>query len=249
MPTSEASRPGRLFSCPDPEGALAISHECGFSQKDIEDAPKVRLEDAPPQSPAPVARTLASVTPTTTFNKIFDGLGAELKKHGLKIEKVAGWQTRGHPGTFAPRGVIFHHTASSRKGGNAPALGIVTVGRSDLPGPLSQFVVGRDGTVFFVAAGRAYHAGEGGPLKGIPEDDGNSYLIGVECENDGIGEPWPKEQKRAIGTLFAVLCKRMDVGARMVIGHKEWTSRKIDPAGIDMDRFRSRVKGYLEDLD
>lgn len=182
------------------------------------------------------------------MSDLFAGLGQELKNHGLKVQKVKGWRDRGHPGTFQPRGVMFHHTASNKLSGNAPALGIVTFGRVDLPGPLSQFVVGRDGTIFFVAAGRAYHAGEGGPLEGIPANQGNDYLVGVECENDGLGEKWPEVQKRAIGMLFAVLCKRMDVGAGKVIGHKEWTTRKIDPANIDMDTFRGRVRGYLKTL-
>lgn len=178
---------------------------------------------------------------------LFADLGKQLVRNGVKVRHVKGWRTRG-TGTFAPRGIVFHHTASAPQGGNAPALGIVTFGRPDLPGPLSQFVVGRDGTVFFVAAGRANHAGEGGPLKGIPADSGNSYLFGVECENSGIGEPWPERQKKAIAILFAVLLKRMKRGPRMVIGHKEWTSRKIDPAGIDMPGFRKRVRKAMKGL-
>ena len=58
------------------------------------------------------------------------------------------------------RGVMCHHTAGP-KDGNMPSLGIVTNGRPDLAGPLSQLCLGRDGTFFVVAAGRASHAGEG----------------------------------------------------------------------------------------
>lgn len=173
-------------------------------------------------------------------------LGRELTRNGVKVRKVKGWESRG-AGTFDPRGVIFHHTASA-PGSNAPCLGIVTHGRPDLPGPLSQFLVGRDGTVFFIAKGRANHAGEGGPLKGIPANSGNTYLFGVECENSGIGEPWPEAQKKAIATLFAVLLRRMKRTSRMVVAHKEWTSRKIDPAGIDMKAFRKRVRARMKSL-
>lgn len=172
----------------------------------------------------------------------YDGLARDLKKHGVKVRKVKGWRTRGREGAFEPRGVLFHHTASNPASGDAPALGICTVGRSDLPGPLCQFLVGRDGTVYFIAAGRANHAGLGGPIKGIPQDSGNSYLYGVECENSGVGEPWPSKQREAIAILFALLLKRMKRGARMVIGHKEYTSRKIDPNGIDLNAFRKRVQ-------
>lgn len=182
------------------------------------------------------------------MHKAYKGLAKVLRKKGLKVKVVQGWKTRGHPGTFAPRGVMFHHTASGSGGGNAPALGIVTHGRSDLLGPLCNFLVARDGTVYFVAAGRSYHAGEGGPLKGVPADNGNSYLFGVECENNGIGEKWPEKQKEAIATLFAVLLKRVGKKEEMVIAHKEWTSRKIDPAGINMEGFRYRVGEILDDL-
>ena len=171
---------------------------------------------------------------------VFVGLGKELKQHGLAVQKVAGWQNRGST-TFAPRGIIFHHTASNAAGGNAPALGIVTHGRSDLPGPLCQFLVGRDGTIFFVAAGRANHAGTGGPIKGIAQDNGNTFTIGVECENNGIGEKWGADQLEAIAILFAILLDRMEASPQMIIGHREWTTRKIDPANIDLNAFRARV--------
>ena len=175
------------------------------------------------------------------MDPLFKGLAATLRSHGLKVKAVKGWKTRGHEGTFTPFGVMFHHTASDKNSGNAPALGIVTHGRSDLPGPLCNFLVGRDGTIYFVASGRCDHAGEGGPLKGVPKDAGNTFLLGVECENDGVGETWPSYQKEAIAKLFAILLYRMHRGQAMCIAHREWTSRKIDPANINMDAFRNRV--------
>lgn len=177
------------------------------------------------------------------MNRVFEDLPQKLKNEGLQVRLVKGWKGRGRDGTWEPKGVMFHHTASNPKGGNAPALGIVTHGRSDLPGPLSNFVVGRDGTIFFVAAGRCNHAGEGGPLRGIPKDSGNAYLIGMECENNGIGEKWNDKQLRAIAILSAVLLERMDEPVKRLVGHKEWTNRKIDPANVVMWRFRLRVKG------
>lgn len=179
---------------------------------------------------------------------VWEGLEAELKNHGVKVRKVSGWKTRGSS-SFYPRGIIFHHTASAATSGNAPCLGICTHGRSDLPGPLCNFLVGRDGTVYFIAKGKANHAGTGGPIKGIPRDSGNTYLFGVECENNGLGERWPEGQKKAIATLYAVLLKRMKRGPRMVIGHKEYApTRKIDPAGIEMKVFRKRVRKVMRNL-
>lgn len=179
---------------------------------------------------------------------LFVGLAKELRRNGCTVKVVEGWKTRGRDGTYAPRGLIFHHTASNPIGGNHPALGVVTHGRSDLPGPLSQFLVGRDGTVFIVASGRSNHAGLGGPIKGIPLDSGNSFLLGVECENSGIGEPWLEKQKEAIATLFAVLCDRGEWSPEMIIGHKEYTSRKIDPHGIELGAFRTRVTKRMKTL-
>jgi hypothetical protein len=180
---------------------------------------------------------------------VFRGLARELRGHGLKVVKVRGWRARGRPGTYAPRAFFEHHTASPRTSGNAPCLRIVTEGRSDVPGPLSQFLIGRDATIYIVASGRCNHAGLGGPHKGIPKDSGNAYAMGVEVENNGVGEPWSPEMRWAMGVLTAVCLKRMRRGARMSIGHKEYApGRKIDPHGIGMWNFRRRVRRYLERL-
>ncbi|MDT5189601.1 MAG: hypothetical protein QOI28_1852 [Mycobacterium sp.] len=51
---------------------------------------------------------------------------------------------------------MVHHTGSD----NASAASIAD-GRPDLPGPLSQLHIARDGTVTVVAVGVAWHAGVG----------------------------------------------------------------------------------------
>jgi hypothetical protein len=83
-----------------------------------------------------------------------------LKGAGLKVSEVPGWENRGRGEMGTVKGVMCHHTAGP-KTGNMPSLGIVTNGRPDLNGPLSQLCLGRDGTYFVVAAGRANHAGSG----------------------------------------------------------------------------------------
>lgn len=173
----------------------------------------------------------AILTPT------LKGVGHELKHWGLDVQKVPGWQQRGHEGIWLPRAVFDHHTASSRLAGNIPALSIVTNGRPDLPGPLCNFLVGRDGLVVIVAAGRCYHAGEGGPLKGLPKDNANSYAFGIEIENDGVGEHYSRACLHSVVVLNAVLLRRVNRGAYFAICHKEWTPRKID-ASFDCDEVR-----------
>lgn len=179
------------------------------------------------------------------------GIARELRReHGLTVKVVPGWKERGRPYPFAPRAVFEHHTASNEHAGNTPSLGIVTNGRGVpgtpdfLPGPLANFVIGRDGTIVIVAAGRCNHAGEGGPLKGIPQDSGNMYAFGIEIENNGVGEEYPAEQKRAAAILTAVLLERVGARKAMAIGHREWTPRKIDPS-FGMNAFRQRVGKIL----
>ncbi len=171
-----------------------------------------------------------------------------LKTWGLKVETKDGFEHRGRPYSFNPRAVICHHTASSSTSGNYGSEGIVTSGRSDLPGPLCQFLLGRDGTVKIIALGYANHAGYGGPRSGIPENLGNSYTYGIEAENNGIGEKWSKEQANAYYRLCAALLNKMGTkDVSKVFAHKEWTSRKIDPAGLNMDQFRENVKKALNE--
>ncbi len=108
-------------------------------------------------------------------------LPAVLLDAGLRVAEQPGWQTRGRSDVGTVMGVMCHHTAGSRTG-IMPSLGVLTDGRSDLPGPLSQLGLGRDGTFFVIAAGRANHAGAGN-WQGITT--GNASFIGIEAENSG----------------------------------------------------------------
>jgi peptidoglycan hydrolase-like protein with peptidoglycan-binding domain len=168
-------------------------------------------------------------------------LADRLRAAGLKVAEVAGWQSRGSP-TFAPRVVVCHHTAGARSG-EAPSLNVVRDGRPGLPGPLSQLVLGRSGTFYVVASGRANHAGTGG-WKAV---SGNTASLGIEAENAGDGtDPWPDVQLDAYVRGVATICDELGIASDMVCGHREWApGRKVDPRGIDMDLFRGRVAAIL----
>jgi hypothetical protein len=176
------------------------------------------------------------------------GLGKALKRAGLKTRKVQGWETRGRfPAKF--RATTFHHTASNKNSGDAPCLGLVTRGTSLVPGPLCNILISRSGVVYLVAAGKANHAGLGGPLRGVPENSANLMSVGFECENDGRGEPWGRKQLEAINLATAVTLRFLGRRARRHFAHKEWAPRrKSDPAGIDMVRDRRRVAKMLRIL-
>lgn len=191
---------------------------------------------------------------------LLERVARDLKREGVEVRFVSGWRSRGRDGSYDPEGVLAHHTASSKLSGPAPALGIVTTGRSDLPGPLCQIHLARPrkvgkrkrargirygSVVTIVAAGRANHAGLGGPFRWIPEDSGNRDAVGIEAENDGVGEPWPEDQRDVYVLLTAYLLYHLEQSAWFCGGHKEYTSRKIDPFGIGMSGFRRRVRKTL----
>lgn len=161
-----------------------------------------------------------------------------LRGAGLKVAETEGWASRGDGDMGTVRGVMLHHTATATPG-NMPTLSLLKTGRPGLRGPLCQLGLGRDGTYYVVAAGRANHAGVG-VWRGI---SGNSSFIGIEAENSG-SEPWPEVQLDAYRRGVAALLRRLRVLPVMCCGHKEFAlpkGRKIDPGGIDMDAFRADV--------
>lgn len=167
-----------------------------------------------------------------------------LEDAGLKVAEQPGWLTRGRGDVGTIKGVVCHHTAGPATG-NMPSLGIVTNGRAGLPGPLSQLCLGRDGTYFVVAAGRANHAGPGN-WEGVTT--GNSNFIGIEAENRGrLGDAWPEVQMDAYRRGVAAILTKIGVGANMCCGHREYAKpdgRKPDPR-FDMDDFRADVAAIM----
>lgn len=160
---------------------------------------------------------------------------------GLTVIEQPGWKTRGHGDMGKVQGIICHHTAECRDSDTEPSLKVITHGRPGLEGPLCHLGLGQSGTYWVVAAGLAYHAGKGS-WKGITS--GNSHFIGIEAENDGIGEAWPDVQMEAYAKGCAAIAKYCGFGTDMVIGHKEWApKRKIDPSFL-MEDFRKRVASH-----
>lgn len=172
-------------------------------------------------------------------------LPAVLEGAGLKIAEVQGWRTRGRGDVGRVRGVICHHTAGPRVG-NMPSLDLIVNGRTDLHGPLAQLGLGRDGTFYVIAAGRANHAGPG-VWRTI--ETGNSSFIGIEAENRGTrDDSWPQVQMEAFHRGVAAILRQLGADERMVCGHREYArpkGRKIDPL-FDMADFREEVAAILQ---
>jgi len=167
-----------------------------------------------------------------------------LEAAGLKVAEQPGWRVRGRAEMGPVLGVICHHTAGPAQG-NMPSLGIITNGRPDLAGPLAQLGLGRDGTFYIVAAGRANHAGAGS-WQGVAT--GNSSFIGIEAEHTGDpNTPWPAVQMDAYRRGVAAILKQVGAASRMCCGHKEYAlppGRKTDPT-FDMDDFRAGVESVM----
>lgn len=186
------------------------------------------------------------------------GMADALRKHGLTVVEYAGWKTRGYAGQDLTdiRGVMVHHTATNRAAFNASVAPTATMcinGRSDLPGPLSQILFARDGSVHLLAAGLANHAGPG-YVPGVPRDAGNWHFIGIECESSGIAPAdWTADQLRVLPYLCAALeleyLQHRRPEQRYLVGHKEYSSGgKIDPFGLprDMDGLRADVNDIID---
>ncbi|MCP3804205.1 N-acetylmuramoyl-L-alanine amidase [Allokutzneria sp. A3M-2-11 16] len=146
------------------------------------------------------------------------------------------------------RGVLLHHTGGSGAG-NFPALNYLIQGELPAkPPPVANLGLARDGTWYTIGAGLASHAGRG-KWPGIPTDNGNPHLIGVEAQSTGKGD-WTPEQLESYPRGVAALLRHLGLPADRAIAHKEWRpGDKIDPAGWpgDINGFRDTVRAYLED--
>lgn len=183
-----------------------------------------------------------------------------LRDAGLRVVEVDNWLFHGRPGAFAPVGVNNHHTGASAKGWSlakelAYARWMFRQGRSDLPAPLCQIALGRSGTVYVGAAGRANHAGTARASGSVAAGDGNALYIGIEWMLSGT-EAIPDDMMEAGVTLNAVLTKKVTKTSEQTITSHYLTSVTGkwdigDPNGVvykdkrvlDIAAFRARAKG------
>ncbi|MFJ4831573.1 peptidoglycan-binding protein [Streptomyces sp. NPDC088747] len=181
---------------------------------------------------------------------------AALRAESVAVEEHGSWSThnRNGVGSWGPvQGVMLHHTAGSG------SVELCRAGRADLPGPLCVAVIAKDGKVHLVGYGRTNHAGRGGravydavrdstalPARpGTDAVDGNTHFYGFEIENLGNGrDPYPEAQLKAAEKVAAAVCRAHGWHAARVIGHKEWTTRKIDPT-FSMAAMRTRIAKRL----
>jgi N-acetyl-anhydromuramyl-L-alanine amidase AmpD len=171
-----------------------------------------------------------------------------LQAEGVRLVEYPGWRDRGHGDFKDIRGVMVHHTGSD----DASAASIAE-GTPDLPGPLSQLHIARDGVVTVVAVGVAWHAGVG-MYPWLPTNMANWHMIGIECANTGTSPTaphrtnWPDVQYDALVRSCAAINRRLAQNSSRTIGHKEYAGRaqgKWDPGAIDMNILRSDIQARI----
>jgi hypothetical protein len=174
-------------------------------------------------------------------------LAEVLRAEGCKVSETGGWQSRGRAGAYAPFGVLNHHTAtpSASYTNPNPTLNMCINGRSDLPGPLCQVMIGYDGVCHIIAAGRANHAGQARNSPPIPAGDGNAMMVGYEWDYSGTKPPSPEQYQAAVLANAAVL-RRMGRNSSYAKGHRETSVEgKPDPFGVDLDKLRADIAARL----
>lgn len=172
-------------------------------------------------------------------------LPTKLRERGLTVREVAGWEVRGYEFPTRPDGALRHWDAAQSTHPTA-ALGVVTNGRSDLPGPLCHVYQSRytdeNGLdiVYVVASGKANHAGKG-EWNGIV---GNYNLLGVEIAWSGPSETFPEKRKLTSELVMrALLDCCAGTNPNDVAEHREYATphgRKID-TNLDGDELRRRM--------
>lgn len=180
---------------------------------------------------------------------LYDVFRAEL---GTDIVKaLPGWETRGHGDFKDVRGVMNHHTGNSRETAQS-----IANGRSDLPGPLSNWHTGPDGTVTIVAAGVCWHAGQGS-YPWLQANMGNWHLLGAENAWPTIfagggydaHERWPDAQVQSMRNATSAALAHLGYLQDRAIDHKDYAGvaqGKWDRGNMDPEWFRGEVRKDLD---
>ena len=163
-----------------------------------------------------------------------------LRSTGFPVVEEGAWQARGSNTFYAPRGLLWHHTAGGASVHSS--RDVVINGRSGLAGPLCNVYICREPAFHIVSGRKANHAGTGGERYAwIPNNQGNNYLIGFECEHIG----YPSESWARLYPIMtagaAALHEYLGLDVARSIDHKEYTTRKPDRVTISPSQFRADV--------
>jgi hypothetical protein len=146
----------------------------------------------------------------------------------------------GRLGTFAPRFVMVHGTAGT------DSRGILQSGAGHVPVPGSNFLVNRDGSLDVQTHRMAYHAGTGGPFRGVARNRMNPVSWGIEFETLQRKKDLTTAQIATGAKLIAGLLKETGLGLDDIIQHKEWNPRgKPNDTLYSTAWWREQVKPFM----
>lgn len=174
-----------------------------------------------------------------------------LLDYGLAPVEENKWRVRGRTGQLHPVGVVAHHTAGGVLLGPEGSLHTIINGRPGLRGPLANGYVCRLAHPHLIAAGRANHGGAGysGTLNaaraGTPVSyhtaphvddgvDGNAWYLGIEVENNGVGELYDAAVIDVLLRMIAAWTDAFGFHTAGAVHHRQHTRRKVDMS-IDLD--------------
>lgn len=177
-------------------------------------------------------------------------INARLRRAGIVVHEYPGCWTRGNGLASAFEGGVVHHTASGF-GSALPTTGIgqlLVDGRDDLDGPLCNWAGNEDGSVTFIAAFPANHAGASGGRSMGPLPVTrlfNPRVLGLEIVYPGTVSMRDAQYRTALVWSRIVADVVGFSNIQRIRGHFETsTTGKIDPAGIggrpiNMPAFRT----------
>lgn len=238
-----------------------------------EDAATAARPDSPKGTDPALTNVAAGRAPTP------EQVLAAAKSSGVKLVVEPGWNEEwdlpSRQSDWQPVGVMLHHTGTATAG-DAPTRQFLLDYESTLPLDRYDgvaggkrgcaFLVGRDGTVYFMRATRGPQAGTGGPMvlgkDSIPADNANGYTYGIEIESQGESadihssedetDGFSQAQVEATAKLSAALLKMVNRGPENLTDHKAWAAEaqgKPDLIGNALEVFREATAKVMQSRD
>jgi len=128
---------------------------------------------------------------------------------------------------------MWHHTASSATASASSDANYMSYSADSKP--VANILIARDGTAWVLAAGATNTNGKGVARtfsRGtVPADSMNTYAIGMEIQNTGVGQAYTQQCIDACFKVSNALCKAYGLAPDDVDEHVTYApGRKIDPA-------------------
>lgn len=170
------------------------------------------------------------------------GLASALRSAGLDVRETNNWQNRAHGEFPGDPTVMWHHDASPP--GDSP--GVLDWMISNWNVASANLWINRQGVVFLVGAGPAWHAG-----RVRNQWFANKNCIGIELDLT-VNESQTPAQLAAVRLVTAVILRKS--GKKAVNGlafHKTEAlpvGRKVDPYNLDLNEERNYVQILMDQL-